>query len=41
LKDTPWLLAYAGIYGFGIPSEEAAQDMQFSVLKDYDEAQIL
>jgi len=41
LKDTPWLLAYAGIYGFGIPSEEAAQDMQFSVLKDYDKAQIL
>jgi hypothetical protein len=41
LKDTPLLLAYAGIYGFGLPSEESAQDIKFSVLKDYDEAQIL
>ena len=36
LKDTPWLLAYADIYGFGLPPEEDAQDMLFSVFKDCD-----
>ena len=41
LKDTPWLLAYVGIYVFGLLSEEAAEDVLFSVFKDCDEAQIL